>query len=401
MCDFVFCCGSNSENILSKYIKKSQKGFKLCLGKESQIKIKFKDDIKHNLKYVVVDFDDSIDFIKFIAKKKIHCVIDSNNHKCSSLYNYRMYYKYIFQNGYLKHIKTFMTVFMETLRSMNHDIYLYNIIYHGELFENGIDNEIFFYLFKISFLGEIIDIVDYVVSNTKNITIEFIDEILEIYKNKLIQYAINDVCINSVCYDKIYKILIDESLETDNLTLFNFIVEELDTTFMDVNESKLTFQQKTRLDIIKNKHSYNSTRINGIIKTCLLKYSPVKNCPKIFRQLVTDLGGVMEMTKHDFNEIFYRGIIVYAEIVCENIANTSPELIDDLLLKARSMKMFQLLVDHGANYKKIYKTTTDKEQKKSLKKFINNLEDKEYLDDTDDFDDSDSSEDSDDSDNSE
>ncbi|AEJ34408.1 hypothetical protein MIMI_L174b [Acanthamoeba polyphaga mimivirus] len=181
MCDFVFCCGSDSENILSKYIKKSQKGFKLCLGKESHIKIKFMDDTKRNLKYIVVDFDDSIDFIKFVAKKKIHCVIDSHDHKCSSLYNYRMYYKYIFQNGYLKHIKIFMTVFMELLRLLNH-INLYNIIHHEELFENGIDNETFFYLFKIGFLGDIIDIINHVVSNTKTITVDFMDKILVVYK---------------------------------------------------------------------------------------------------------------------------------------------------------------------------------------------------------------------------
>ncbi|AEQ60355.1 hypothetical protein [Acanthamoeba castellanii mamavirus] len=94
------------------------------------------------------------------------------------------------------------------------------------------------------------------------------------------------------------------------------------------------------------------------------KYSPVKICPKIFRQLITDLGGAMEMIEYDFYEIFYRGIINYAEIVCENLVKTSPELIDDLLLKVRSMEMFQLLVDHGANYKKIYKTTTDEKTKK-------------------------------------
>ncbi|AHJ39949.2 hypothetical protein [Acanthamoeba polyphaga mimivirus] len=357
------------------------------------------DDTKRNLKYIVVDFDDSIDFIKFVAKKKIHCVIDSHDHKCSSLYNYRMYYKYIFQNGYLKHIKIFMTVFMELLRLLNH-INLYNIIHHEELFENGIDNETFFYLFKIGFLGDIIDIINHVVSNTKTITVDFMDKILVVYKNKLIQYAIDDICINSACYDKIYKILIDKSLETDNLNLFNFIVEELDTVFMDVDESKLTFRQKNRLDSIKNKHSYNSTRINSIIKICLSKHSPVKNCPKIFSQLITDLGGVMEMIDHDFYKIFYRGIINYAEIVCENLIHTSPELIDDLLLKARRMEMFQLLVDHGANYKKIYKTTTDEKQKKSLKRFINNLKDKEYLEDIDDIDDSDESDDSDDSEDS-
>ena len=169
---------------------------------------------------------------------------------------------------------------------------------------------------------------------------------------------------------------------------------------MDVDESKLTFRQKNRLDSIKNKHSYNSTRINSIIKICLSKHSPVKNCPKIFSQLITDLGGVMEMIDHDFYKIFYRGIINYAEIVCENLIHTSPELIDDLLLKARRMEMFQLLVDHGANYKKIYKTTTDEKQKKSLKRFINNLKDKEYLEDIDDIDDSDESDDSDDSEDS-
>lgn len=106
------------------------------------------------------------------------------------------------------------------------------------------------------------------------------------------------------------------------------------------------------------------------------------------------------MIEYDFYEIFYRGIINYAEIVCENLVKTSPELIDDLLLKVRSMEMFQLLVDHGANYKKIYKTTTDEKQKKSLKKFINNLEDKEYLDDIDDSNESDDSDDSDSSGNS-
>lgn len=76
------------------------------------------------------------------------------------------------------------------------------------------------------------------------------------------------------------------------------------------------------------------------------------------------------MIEYDFNKIFNRGIIDYAEIVCENIINTAPELIDDLLLKVRSMEMFQLLVDHGANYKKIYKTTTHEKQKNHSKNLL-------------------------------
>lgn len=68
MGDFVFCYGLHNKNRLSKYIKQTKKGCKLYFDNENYINVKI--ETRSNQKYIIVDFNDSLDFMKFIVKKK-------------------------------------------------------------------------------------------------------------------------------------------------------------------------------------------------------------------------------------------------------------------------------------------------------------------------------------------
>ncbi|AAV50453.1 hypothetical protein [Acanthamoeba castellanii mimivirus] len=343
MGDFVFYYGLH--NKISKYIKQTKKGCKLYLDDENYINVEM--GTLFGQKYITVNFNDSLDFMKFIVKKKIYC--DEYKHD---------YLKYILQNKHYDIIKFYCKKFIPLVKPNDSVFSFFNSLFVD------IDLDDFKYIFKYSCLEDIKPHINYILYKADNINIEFMDDIISMYKSKLTKLFTS----GKIFYLEISEIEINPciflvpALRKDDTNLFDFIMEEICNLTSEIDKTKLN---KKRLKLLENfEVEFNSEFIWEIINYYILDdFGRGENrygtyiCPNIFRQLLSsifdmdsliDEGGVDDILMYDAVE--------YMGILCDFIGDTRPEFINKILVEARSTKMAQLLIDYGADYEALYES---------------------------------------------
>ncbi len=360
MGDFVFCYGLHNKNRLSKYIKQTKKGCKLYLDDENYIKIKI--ETRSGQKYIVIDFNDSLDFLKFIVKKKISC--GEYKHDCNSLYLHNDYLEYVIENKHYDIVKFYCKKFVPLIKSDN-SVYPFSF----SLFVD-IDLDDFKYIFKHSRLEDINPYFIYVLGQSDNITIEFMDDIIGMYKSKLTRLFVNNK-ISDSNIDKI-KIGLQDFIkpvyEKDDVNLFDFIIEEIHNLTSDIDKTKLYKKQLGFLKIFEFYYELDTESINRFIN-----YVLDCTCPKIFKQLLFNLGNVDLLDKTIVRDILEFNMVEYMGIICDFIGDTNPELINKMLTKATSTEMAQLLIDCGADYEKLYESQNFRKCDSCVKKLIKKI----------------------------
>ncbi|AKI79913.1 hypothetical protein [Niemeyer virus] len=371
MCDFIFCYGSHNKKRLSKYIKQTKHGYRLYLDDDNFIKVKIKTH--NNRKYIVVNFNDSIDFLKFIIRKKIYCQ-KTNSHNCNSIFYRNNYLEHIVKNKYLDAIKIFFKEFIPmitivTKRDFFWDqlpLIFFDLDMVKHILKNGNlkDTKYIFY--------------DGLRENSDFITIEFMDDIISIYKKKITRlFAENIITSHNIYDNKIdeYEFIIP-ALEKDDVDLFYFVVEEICNLTNKIDKTKLDNKQ---LGLLKSfEFNFDVKEINSFIGNLLL---PDFNtaaidtycCPNIFRQIIFSLDNIDSLMSDFFTNILDYDIIEYMRVICDFIGDTNPKFINKMLTEAESTEMAQLLIDNGADYEKLYESTEFSKCDDCIKKFIKNL----------------------------
>ncbi|AKI79909.1 hypothetical protein [Niemeyer virus] len=373
MGDFVFCYGSHNRKILSKYIKSTKNNHKFYFDKEQYINIKI--ETISNQKYIVVNFNDSLDFLNFIVDKKIYCNFTNDKHYCESLEFHYNYLNYIAQHKHLDIIKVFYKKFVplikfgQDLKSLRFCIL------------QDIDPEVVKHIFKYGCLEDTTDFIDNEFRKIPDITIEFMNEIISIYKHKLTKLFATDkidVCIYNIQIS-LFQFLIP-ALKKDDVDLFNFIIEEMCNLTSEIDKTKLNKKQLQYLKIIDIDIDFSIPDINIFIDFYMLcdfdDCSPEDEmyfCPKIFRQLIFGLDNLDSLDGRILFDILEYNVVEYMNVVCDFIGNTNPKLINKMLPEAKSTEMAQLLIDCGADYEKLYESNNFSKCNLCVKKFIKEL----------------------------
>ncbi|ADO18030.1 hypothetical protein [Acanthamoeba castellanii mimivirus] len=380
MSDFIFCYDSFVKGYLCEYIKEVNKKYRFYLTKKSYIKIIFK--YISDLKYLVVNFNDSIKFMKFIVKKDIHCDLKYHGHyKCQSLKNYATYFKYIVQNKCLENIRVFFGRFIPVVKLQSG---ISRVIDESpkKLFGNiVIDIEIIKTIFKYGPLSETESIIEYMLQTTPNLTDEFANDIIAIYKRKIIKYLDTNNDDNTHINEKFhFPNFLIMAYKNDDVYLFNFINDDFFQIVDDLNnidKTKLNKKQLRTLELFNYKYKLNNQSINSIILPNLIRNDYVKLvkyfCPKIFKELITGFGNFSLLNELILENILIYNNLEYMEIICECFEHTNPELVNKLLPSSRSVEMAQLLIDHGADYEAFYYSNTFILSNISVKKHVAKL----------------------------
>ncbi|AKI79911.1 hypothetical protein [Niemeyer virus] len=369
MGDFVFCYGLHNKNRLSKYIKQTKKSLKLYLDNDNYINVKMKT--QSGQKYIVVDFNDSLDFLKFIVEKKIYC--DEYKHDCESLCLHNDYLEYIVENKYYDIIKFYCKKFVPLIK-LNNDI----CVFFHSLFVD-IDQNDFKYIFKHSCLEDIKPHIVYVLI-TINTTIEFMDDIISIYKNKLTKLFTSGKILDlELCKIKIDpKFFLISALKKDDVKLFEFVIEEICNLTNEIDKTKLDKKQSKLLE--KFEVNFDFKFIDDIISNYMLddfnldiNIEPTYFCPNIFRQILLTVSDIKYLDNGTMFDILAYDIVEYMGIICDFIGDSNPELINGMLIDAKSTEMAQLLIDYGAEYEKLYESQEFHECHSNVKKLIKKL----------------------------
>ncbi|AKI79908.1 hypothetical protein [Niemeyer virus] len=379
MGDFVFCYDSFVKRYLYEYIKETNKGYRLYLTKKSYIKIIFK--YVYNLKYLVVNFNDSVSFMKFIVKKDIHCDLKYHGHyHCESLKNYASYFKYIIQNKYLENIKIFLGKFLPMVKSQSGISRVINE--SGNLLGNiAIKPEIIKTVFKYGQLSETVEIIEYMLQTTSNLTDDFAHDIIAIYKRKLINYLdINNDNNTHISGKFHFPNFLIMAYKNDDVDLFNFINDELSQIidYLDnVDKTKINKKQLKTLELFYDNYELNNKNINLIILIKFIKGNDVEFfsyfCPKIFKELISGFENVSLLNRLILDYILIHDELKYMEIICESFAYSNPKLVNELLSGSESVGMAQLLIDYGADYEAFYYSNTFISSNTLVKKYVAKL----------------------------
>lgn len=380
MCDFVFCYGSSNKRKLSKYIKDTKKGLRLYISDKQYITIEIK---KTDKEYLVIGFEDNIKFMKFLVKKKIHCQFLSDKHSCGFCKNYRTYFQYIIQNKHMQHIKLFVGKFIPMIRSRcgYSEFNLSNVVEDNKIFENNnINLEIVKYIFEIGNLFDTDYIVAHVLIGLDDIEIDFIDSLIDIYKHKITYLFTEDFSnIDNLLYTVLdLKVFITPAFKTDDINLFNYVVEELSNIMGDIREEELSKKQMVPFKKIKSKYILETDCIFKLIDVCVGSfYEKSFHCPNIFKQLVEDYienhGSIGLLFCNFFRKIVANDKFTYAGILCEKINGDQKFLRNFLFESVGSVKEVQILIDYGLDYEEIYEDPDFRELPSSITKFIRNL----------------------------
>ncbi|AKI79910.1 hypothetical protein [Niemeyer virus] len=371
MGDFMFCYGSQNRKRLSKYIKQTKNSFKLYLNDENYIRIKIKT--RTDRKYIVVHFNDSFDFLKFIVKKKIYC--SSTKHNCKSFYLHGKYFKYIVENKHYDIIKFFCKKFVPLIKS---NCNISSFPFYLPIY---IDLDDFHYIFKYSCLEDIYPCIVNVLRYNNSITIEFMDDIISIYKNKLTKLFINGKILDldgKIRIDP--QIFLMSSFVKDDVNLFDFIIEEICNLTSEIDKTKLNKQQLELLEKFEVK--FNSEFICEIIYNHMLhdfedvlRIEDAYFCPNIFKQMLPNISNLINSLTCNriIQFIIEHNVVEYMGIICDFIGDTNPEFINKMLIRAKSTEMAQLLIDSGADYEVLYRSTSFKNCNDCVKTLIKKL----------------------------
>ncbi|AHA45692.1 hypothetical protein HIRU_S786 [Hirudovirus strain Sangsue] len=382
MCDFVFCFGSHNKKLLSDRIKSSKKGWYLYLDKKYRIGIKIVT--LSGRKYISVDFNKSIEFMKFLVRKNIHCNIFDQSHKCKSHDHYKNYLRYIIDNKCMDHIKIFYGKFFPLIRSQGRINNIIDIAKPLVLFENytvdmdlGIDYEVIMCIFKYGKMIDIASLLIHVLCTISDVTIEFLDDMLSIYRHKIIKLFTkekheldNDFNIMPM------TVFLIPSFRNDDVDMFYFVVEEMSKLHDYIDTGNLTGRE---LNVFNNfVYNFNADIINTTINSHLIGLNHKHNflvfyCPKIFNQLVLKLNDKTSLNESIIFDVLQLDFIEYMITVCETIGNNNPKILNKFLRYAKSTEMAQLLIDYGADYEKLYKSSKFHECNNCVKHFIENL----------------------------
>ncbi|AKI79912.1 hypothetical protein [Niemeyer virus] len=371
MGDFVFCYGSRNRKRLSKYIKHTKNSYRLYLDNDNYINVKIETRI--NQKYIVVDFNDSIDFMKFIVRKKIYCRT-SHKHSCNSLFYQKNYLKYIVHNKHLDAIKIFYKKFIPIVKSVQK----FDLLFDCQFV--NIDPEILKYIFKHGNLEDTVSLIIGYIYQCPNITIEFMSDIIFVYKNKLVKILSKNKFLD-VDFDKIMIniiIFLVPSLEKDDVEFFNFIIDEFCYLLNDIDETKLNDKQLSLLKIFRSKYEIIDININNIIYRYIVSDFSMQGeeiyfCPNIFKQIIFSLDNINSLKYNIVSDILDYNIVEYMGVICDFIGTNNPKLINDMLTKAKSTEMSQLLIDYGADYEALYESNKFRKCNDCVKTFIEKL----------------------------
>ncbi|AEJ34415.1 hypothetical protein MIMI_L181a [Acanthamoeba polyphaga mimivirus] len=241
-----------------------------------------------------------------------------------------------------------------------------------------IDPEILKYIFKHGDLKDTVPLIIGCVYQYPNITIEFMSDIIFIYKHKLVKILSGNKFLD-VDFDKIMIsifIFLVPSLEKDDIEFFNFIVDEFRYLLNDIDETKLNDEQLSLLK--KFRSEYEILDINDFIYCYTVCDFSTQNektyyCPNIFRQMVLSLDNINYLKNNVVPDILEYDIVEYMGVICDFIGTTNPKLINKMLTKARSTEMAQLLIDYGADYEKLYESNKFRECHSSVKKLVRKI----------------------------
>ncbi|AEQ60364.1 hypothetical protein [Acanthamoeba polyphaga mimivirus] len=376
MCDFVFCYGSSNERKLSKYIKDTKKGLRLYVSDREYFYVEIK---KTNRKNLVINFEDSLKFIKFLVKNKIHCQLLNNKHSCGFCKNYRTYFQYIVQNKHVQHIKLFVGKFIPMIRSICEfvNFNLSYVIEDKQIFgNNNIDLEIVKYIFEIGNLIDVDYIVEYTLKTLDDVGIDLLEIFIGIYKQKITYFFTEDFgnigdLLNTVL--NMWAFIIP-AFKTDNVNLFNYVVEELSNITDDINEEELDKNQIVSLNKIKQIYIYSELKIGVFLNTCI--YNSF-DCPNVFKQLMEDyVKDYLDIDSFAYN--FFRKILdnnkfACAGILCEKINGNQRVLKNLLFYTVSTIDEARILVDYELDYEKIYEDPGFNKLAENTRKIIEQL----------------------------
>ncbi|AEJ34411.1 hypothetical protein MIMI_L177 [Acanthamoeba polyphaga mimivirus] len=244
-----------------------------------------------------------------------------------------------------------------------------------------VDLDDFNYIFKHSCLEDIYPSIIQVLRYNRDITIEFMDDIFSIYKNKLTKLFIND---NILDLDSKFEIgpqiFLTPSFVKDDVNLFDFIIEEICNLTSEIDKTKL---DKKQLKLLENfKVKFDSEFICEIIYSRMLhdfedilQVEDTYFCPKIFKQMLPNISDLINSLTHNriIQFIIAYNIVEYMGILCDFIGDTEPKFINNMLIKATSTEMGQLLIDYGADYEKLYRSTSFKNCSDCVKKLVKKI----------------------------
>ncbi|AKI79914.1 hypothetical protein [Niemeyer virus] len=382
MCDFVFCLGSHNKKLLSDRLISNKKGWYLYLGKKYHIGIKIVT--LSNRKYIVVDFDKNIEFMKFLVRKNIHCNMFDRSHKCKSHVYYKNYLRHIIDNKCLDHIKILYSKFFPLIRSQGPINNIIDISKPLILFKNytvgmdlGIDQETIMCIFKYGKMIDVASLFIHVLRTISDVTFEFLDDMLSIYKRKIIKLFTkekheldNDLNIIPI------EVFLMLSFRNDDVDMFYFVIEEMSKLHNHIDTGNFTRQELCAFN--KFVYNFNANNINTIINTHLIGlnheyYFLVFYCPKIFNQLILELNDISLLSESIMFDILQLDFVEYMIAICETIGNSNPKILVKFLRCAKSIEMAQLLIDYGADYEKLYKSSKFSKCNSHVKLFIEKL----------------------------
>ncbi len=361
MCDFLFCYDSHIENTLSKYIKTTNSKTLLQVSNSNFITIKI--GTSYRKKYILINFNDSICFMKFVVGKRIHCQTYLIG-MCECHVNYTRYCKCIFQNGCIKHIKIFIGKFLPMVREISDhkykliDLIKLNTINNNHTVFNSIrlikfdiNNDLILLIFKYGFFEDTIDVVKILLDSIQHVTFEFMDTLINIFKKNINgkdrKYFMDK--IKSHTFSLSLMDFVRPVLPTDNVDLFYYIIDELTTIlgqiFCDNDTSECDNPDK-----LNTNFKYDSSKSAEIINYLIYKSL---YCPKIFKQLLIDINNI-NSTRDIINKLVYKDYIEYVAITLDYLGSNSQKFIDEIFLHATSIEMIDLLIDYGADYETIY-----------------------------------------------
>ncbi|ADO18031.1 hypothetical protein [Acanthamoeba castellanii mimivirus] len=371
MGDFVFCYGSHNRKLFSKYIVSTKNSHKFYFGKKQYIDIEIETIFSQ--KYIVVDFNDSLDFLNFIVDNEIYCNFTNNKHECESLEFHHNYLNYITQHKHLDIVKIFYKKFVPLIKSGRGVQSLQFCILQD------IDPEVVKCVFKNGSLEDTKDFIINEFHKNPDITIEFMDEIISIYKHKLTKLFMENKIDKSIDNMEIslFQFLIP-ALKKDDVGLFNFIIEEICNLTSEIDKTKL---DKTQLGYLESIDiDFGIRDINTLIDYYMLcdfdDCSPEDEmyfCPNIFRQLIFSLDNLDSLAGRILFDIPEYNVVEYMGIICDFIGETNPLLINKMLPEAKSTEMAQLLIDCGADYEKLYESKKFSKCNSCVKKLIKEL----------------------------
>ncbi|AAV50454.1 hypothetical protein [Acanthamoeba castellanii mimivirus] len=368
MSDFIFCYGSQNKKRLSKYIKQTKNNHKLYLSDDNYIHIKIETRIGR--KYIVVDFNDSLDFINFIVRKKIYCN-SKNKHNCDPLKLHSDYLNYIVQHKHYDIIKIFYKKFIPLIKSRQ------NLESLRFAFQNRDNLEVIKYIFKCGSLEDTKELIIDAFIKIPNITMEFMDDIISIYKHKFTKVFMTNGLYTPVTLKIDLDYFLKPAFRTDDVNLFDIIVEELSTLTDEIDKTKLDKKQLEYLkffDTTLNAGDINSILYHDLIYNINNPKDKSHNyyCPNIFRRMIFSLDNINLLRDNVF-DILTLDLIEYANILCDFIGNNDPGFIEMMFIYAKSTEMAQLLIDSGVDYEALYKSNKLYRSEPVVKKLVNRL----------------------------